>query len=131
MKTEIAVCYADTTVEEGFVVIRVPWADRATLPLTGVLHIALIMDGQDQRYQSSSYHDYYQLVWNTQETECCLTGHDGDYGFFSLEDYKQKPDWRFPFILPRTCIEFEGVYVDDDVWEASKLIYGNSAGRMF
>ncbi len=127
----ICVCYADPTKQEGFVVVRVPWADRNILCLTDVLHISIIISGHKKRRQSSSFHDFYQLIWDENETECCLTGHDGDYGFYSLTDPSKQPDWRFPFVMPKNCIEFEGVYVDKETWKKSLLVYADPNGRMF
>ncbi len=123
MKTEIAICYGDLSV------VRVPWDEKESLSRTGVLSIALIILGQTQRCQSSISHDYYQLIWT--DTECCLTGHDGDYGFYSLSDAKRSPDWRFPFIMPANCIEFEGVYVGKEDWQKALTIYADPNGGMF
>lgn len=119
MLTQVAILYSDLNV------VRVPWADKETLKRTDVLAIAVISDGK--RNQCSISHDYYQLIWT--DTDCCLTGHDGDYGFFPFDG--SDPDWRFPFMMPEDCIEFEGVYVNKDDWQKALLIYADPNGGMF
>lgn len=119
-KPEVAVLYHDLNV------VRVAWADKRTLKFTDVLAIAVLNDGK--RNQSSILHDYYQLIWT--DTDCCLTGHDGDYGFFSFDG--GTPDWRFPFLMPTNYIEFEGVYQHDQKkWQEALLIYADPDGGMF
>lgn len=119
---EVAVLY------EELKLIRVPWDGKHELRHDGVVAIAICGTGH-KRVQSEISHDFYELVWT--DTDCCLTGHDGDYGFFSLTKLKKDPDWRFPFILPENCIEFEGVYVDKDEWQEALLIYSDPNGGMF
>lgn len=116
---EVAVLYDDLTVK------RVDWDDRRTLKQDKVLAIAVTNNGK--RTQGSISHDYYQLIWT--DTDCCLTGHDGDYGFFPFDG--GDPDWRFPFVIPTHCIEFEGVYVDKDDWQKALEIYADPDGGMF
>ena len=118
--TEIAILY------ERLQLVRVDWADRQTLRRDGVIAITICAPGQ--RYQSSIAHDYYQLVWT--EKDCCLTGHDGDYGFFSLTE-PGVIDWRFPFILPENSIEFLGVYVSKEEYAEARIIFGDPNGDMF
>lgn len=117
--TEVAVLYHDLNV------VRVTWADKQTLKLDRVLAIAVLNAGK--RNQCSISHDFYQLIWT--DTDCCLTGHDGDYGFFPFDG--SAPDWRFPFLMPENCIEFDSVYVSKDIWQRALTIYADPYGDMF
>ena len=120
MVTEVAVLYDDLNV------IRVPWNKKRSLQTNQVLAIA-ILHSDRKRNQCSILHDYYQLVWT--DDDCCLTGHDGDYGFYNLHTIGV--DWRFPFIMPQNCIEFEGIYVSKEDWQKALLIYADPGGGMF
>lgn len=118
IKAEIAVLY--NTLQ----VTRVSWAQRRSLQTDQVLAIAILYPGM-KRNQCAILHDYYQLIWT--DDACCLTGHDGDYGFYNGDTVY----WRFPFLLPENSIEFEGVYVSKDDWEKALLIYADPDGGMF
>jgi len=118
IKAEIAVLYRDLEI------VRVPWAERCTLDTCDVEAIAVI--GEQWR-QCSISHDYYQLIWT--DSDCCLTGHDGDYGFYSLNG--SKVEWRVPFILPENCIEFQSVYISKQGWQKALAIYADPDGGMF
>jgi len=111
---------------EGLKLVRVAWDLKNILSREGVIALAICAFGK--RYQSSIHHDYYQLVWT--DIDCCLTGHDGDYGFFSLTE-PGVVDRRFPFILPENSIEFHGVYVSKDEYNEAKLIFADLNGGMF
>lgn len=119
VKSIIAVLYKDLKI------VRVPWAEKQTLKRDTVLAIAVLDGGK--RNQCSISHDYYQLIWT--ETDCCLTGHDGDYGFYPFDG--GPPDWRFPFQMSGYCIEFEGVYVSKEDWQRALAIYADPDGGMF
>ncbi len=123
INTEIAVLYT------GLNLVRVPWDEKERLKRDGVIAIAVLIAGQNKRFLCSIGHDYYQLVWT--DKDCCLTGHDGDYGFYKFADPNRDTDWRFPFIMPKNCIEFEGAYADKDEWGKALLIYADQSGRMF
>lgn len=125
MKTEIAIIYGDLTER------RVAWEDRLRLVTTDVLHIALIIPGQAQRYQSSTFHDFYHLIWDDAETECCLTGHDDDFAWFSLTDPARNPVWRFPYDKPANLIEFVGVYVDNATYRTAVARDDDRDGIMY
>lgn len=114
---EIAVLYGDLTI------VRVPWVEKHSLETDQVLAIAVMQTGLFR--QCSILHDYYQLIWT--EDACCLTGHDGDYGFFGVAGV----DWRFPFVMPENCIEFDSVYVNKDDWQKALLIYADPDAGMF
>lgn len=116
MQAEVAVLYGDLDI------VRVPWNEKQSLQRDQVLAVAVIRPGVIR--QCSILHDYYQLIWT--ETEFCLTGHDGDYGFYGADGV----DWRFPFVLPDNCIEFDGVYVNNDDWQKALLIYADPNGGM-
>lgn len=119
MTTEVAILYSDLKV------IRVPWADKHSLRRDYVLAMAVLIGGK--RNQCSISHDYYQLVWS--DTDCCLTGHNGDYGFYSFDG--DDTDWRFPFLMPDNSIEFESIYVGKEVWGKALEIYADPNGGMF
>ena len=114
---EITVLYDDLNIT------KVAWDEKHSLRLDKVLAIAILNGGK--RNQSVILHDYYHLIWT--DTDCCLTGHDGDYGFYGVDGV----DWRFPFLMPENSIEFEGVYVSKDDWEKALLIYADPDGGMF
>lgn len=118
--TEIAVLYASLEL------VRVPWKDKQTLKLEDVEAIAVI--GKRWR-QCSILHDYYQLVWT--DTDCHLSGHDGDYGFYPFG--ARDPDWRFPFIIPENSLEFttESSYLSKKDWQKALEIYADPNGGMF
>lgn len=120
IETEIAVLYNNLRV------VRVPWVEKLSLRRDNVLALAVLNNGK--RNQCSILHDYYQLIWT--DADCCLTGHDGDYGFYSLDE-PNVVDWRFPFVIPENCIEFEGVYVDKEDWQRALEIYADPDGGMF
>ena len=111
----------------GLNLVRVQWDRKDTLLHHDVICIAVIHP-DNKRFQSAIGHDYYQLIWT--DDDCCLTGHDGDYGFFSLTDPGQV-DWRFPFIMPENVIEFEGVYVSKEEYAEAKLLFADPDGGMF
>jgi len=118
---DIAVLYADLEVD------RVSWADKANLKRDEVLAISVVSTEHHKRLLSKIGHDYYQLVWT--DDDVCLTGHDDDYMFCSLTG--PGFGWRFPFMLPDSSIEFEGVTVHSDQFEKAKLIYGDPKGPMY
>lgn len=121
---EVAVLYNDLVIQ------RVVWDDKHTLERVGVLAIAVLHSDEEQRHQSEIGHDLYQLVWT--DIDCCLTGHDEDYQFVKLNaPTLENRAWRFPFIMPRNSMEFEGIYVDDIVWQRALAIYADPDGGMF
>jgi len=119
---EVAVLYGDLSI------VRVPWDEKLTLRRDNVIAIAVLNSLDIKRRQSSIEHDYYQIIWT--DEDCCLTGHDGDYGF-SRFDNPQVVDWRFPFILPENSIEFEGITIDKEEYAKAKSIYSDPDGGMF
>ncbi len=131
-KSIIVICYADAIEEEGFSIVRVPWEEKLTLRRKGVLSIAVLFPGDPNRECRSIYHDYYQLIWT--DTAVCLTGHDGDLAFYSFEPTSKgevQKEWRFPFILPENCIEFEGETIDSRKFKKSMDLYGDRKGVMY
>lgn len=122
MKVEVAVLYSDMKV------VRVPWIEKEILRRNDVIAISIPNADGKRRHQSSIRHDFYQLVWT--DTDCCLTGHDGDYGFYGLID-RDVVDWRFPFDMPENSIEFEGVYVSAEDYKIAEAIFGDPNGEMF
>lgn len=123
MAVEIAVCYSNIEV------VRLPWAQRDRLALDGVLSLAVICPGDPQGECRSIYHDFYQLVWD--DSHFCLTGHDGDYGFYSFTE-PDVVEWRFPFDLRENSLEFIGAYADtDELWQKALDIYGDRSGPMY
>lgn len=117
---EIVVLYNDLRI------VRVPWIDKLTLDTRDVEAIAII--GKQWR-QCSILHDFYYLVWT--DTDCNLSGHDGDFGFFSFDS--RNIDWRFPFILPENSIEFttENSMLNKEDWTRALEIYADPEGGMF
>jgi len=121
---ELAVLYGDLSI------IRVPWDKKETLQRDNVIAIAIVDPNRarkDLRPQSSIEHDYYILVWT--DEDCWLGGHDGDYGFFSF--YGKGIDWRFPFILPKNSIVFEGVQISAEDYGKAKQMFKDRFGRMY
>lgn len=122
---EVAVMYADLHIE------RVPWGAKDTLRRDGVICIAVLNDKRQyfsKRQQALIEHDFYILTWT--DTECCLTWHDGDYGFFSF-DKPEQADWRFPFILTPNSIVFEGETIESEEYAKAKSIFADLQGGMF
>lgn len=122
---EVAVMYADLQIQ------RVAWRDKDSLRRDGVICIAVLNPLRKhftKRPQALIEHDFYLLTWT--DTECCLTGHNGDYGFYSFAKPEQV-DWRFPFILTPNSIVFEGGTIPSERYAEAKLIYADPAGGMF
>lgn len=124
-KVEVAVMYANLSIQ------RVPWHLKHTLPTTGVICIAVLHPDRPhhtKHHQALIERDVYLLIWT--DVDCCLCGHDDDFAFHDLTD-QNKVDWRFPFIRPANCIEFEGQTITGDLYARAKMIFADPAGGMF
>lgn len=119
-KVEVAILYANLKV------VRVSWADKRTLDLCNVEAIAVIAE---QWRQCSIMHDFYHLVWT--DSDCNLSGHDGDYGFYPFD--ARDPNWRFPFIMPENSLMFttEHAMLNKEDWQKVLEIYADPDGSMF
>lgn len=120
MKAEVAILYADLSI------VRVSWDEKHSLPRENIEAIAVI--GEQWR-QCSILHDFYYLVWT--DTDCNLSGHDGDFGFYPFDG--READWRFPFILPDNTIEFttENALLNKAYWKRAQEIYNDPDGGMY
>lgn len=120
MKAEVAVLYSDLNI------VRVPWEEKRTLETRDVEAIAII--GEQWR-QCSILHDFYYLVWT--DTDCNLSGHDGDFGFWPFDGHLA--DWRFPFILQENTIEFttEHSLLNKVDWARAQEIYADPNSGMY
>lgn len=121
MTVEVAVLYANLAV------VRVRWEDKRTLQLDEVIAVSVVSRKYHKRLLAEIEHDYYLLIWT--DTEVCLSGHDDDYLFCSLDGPGYR--WRFPFDLPLHSIEFKGATIDAVEYEKAKAIFGDPQGPMY
>lgn len=131
MPPEITIIYGEShgTLTD---IVRVPWEDRLCLRRTGVVAISLIHASRPhptKRYQQAISLDIYHLIWT--DTDCYLGGHTEDFLFCKLTETGENRSWRFPYILPKNCMEFEGIYVSKEAWHEARKIYADPNGLMF
>jgi len=129
-RVEIAVLYGDLSLK------RVSWTEKQLLSRNDVLSIAIInLDQPDKkkRQQSICERDWYVLVWTNKDSH--LGGYDDDMYFFSFTEpwkpYGEGFVHRFPYILPKNSMLFEGVMVKPDVYAEAKRILGDRDGEMY
>lgn len=120
----------------GLSIVRVPWADRKTLPTTAVLAIAILHPDPrnlGKRRQAVIEFDHYVLAWT--DTESYLGGYDDDFTWFSLtEPWKSSPQGfihRFPYVMPTNSMLFEGAMVSPEQYAKALAIFGDREGPMY
>lgn len=116
--------------------VRVPWSEKESLRRDFVISIAVLHPERPrlhQRYQASIEYDYYALIWD--DDSCYLGGWDDDKYWFNLHKpwlkYGEGFIYKFPYILPKTSILFEGVMIDGDLYAKAKKQFYDREGGMY
>lgn len=130
MKPDIAVLYGDLEI------IRVSWGEKKSLRKEYVIAVAVIQVDNPRphvRRQGVIEFDYYTLVWD--DTSCYLGGYNDDMYWFNFENphesYGKGFTYKFPFILPKNSILFEGVMIDGNLYQKAKQIFNDRKGGMY
>ena len=126
-RPDIIVLYGDRRIT------RVHWGEKHKLRLDFVLAINITHPNDPKAAKRGPVfmHDKYVLVWD--ERSYYLDGYDDSTYWFDLEKpympYGEGYVAKFPYEMPKNSILFEGVMIDQNLWqEALKIIHDREGG---